>query len=260
MWTDPDGDGCDVYATYIRTKSLSRQEACNYGKRDAKAHCRKTCQTCDEVHSTGTCKDKACVSKWHKESGQCFACKDWATTCNETFFKNDCPMTCGVCVPRETTTPKPTPLITTTSTTTTPVPTEAPTPIPPVCEDSDCVESWQQQFGNCWKCKDLADQYCGNDPGFRASCPRSCKLCEPDEEPACADDFMEHTCKRYKKWGWCTEKHILEHCKASCGVCAAQLELEESVIGSEDQTKKAGAAPRSLFTAFMILFAACVQI
>jgi len=260
VWTDPDGDGCDVYATYIRTKSLTLREACDYGEGHAKAHCRKTCRTCDEVHSTQTCKDKACISKWHKESGQCFACKDWPTSCNETFFKNDCPMTCGVCVPRDTTTPKPTPLITTTSTTTTPVPTEAPTPIPPVCEDSDCVESWQEQFGNCWNCKDLANEYCGNDPGFRASCPRSCKLCEPDEEPACANDFLEHTCKRYKKWGWCTEAHIVDHCKATCGVCAAQLELEESVIGSEDQTKKAAAAPRSLIALFTIMLFALVQV
>jgi hypothetical protein len=258
-WTDADGDGCDVYATYIKSKALSREEACNYGESEAKAHCRSTCNTCSAVHSTSTCRDKICIVKWKRQTGTCFACKDSPAFCNETFFANDCPATCGKCVPRETTTPKPTPLITTSTTTTTLPPTEPPTPIPPVCEDADCVESWQQEYGNCWSCRAFGDQYCGSDAGFRASCPRSCKLCQPDEEPICEDDFQLHTCKRYRSWGWCSENHISNHCKSTCGVCAAQLELEQTVLQTEDENKeKSGTDRHRIHPFFMAVLALMV--
>jgi len=39
-------------------------------------------------------------------------------------------------------------------------------------QDNDCVESLLAKTGNCYKCKDYAEDFCGNDAGFRASCPR----------------------------------------------------------------------------------------
>jgi hypothetical protein len=58
------------------------------------------------------------------------------------------------------------------------------------------------------------------------SCPKSCKMCKSSKLP-CHDNFLPHTCKRYAEWGWCSTPHISKHCKASCGVCAANMQIEE---------------------------------
>merc|ERR1719329_1761781 len=100
-------------------------------------------------------------------------------------------------------------------------PTEPPTP-PPPCKDDQCVQSWLKSFGVCHKCADFAEDYCGRDELFMKSCAKSCQICV-DGEQQCHDDFLPHTCKRYTEWGWCSTPHIAEHCKASCGVCAANL-------------------------------------
>mmetsp|Transcript_161360 Transcript_161360/g.286099 ORF Transcript_161360/g.286099 Transcript_161360/m.286099 type:complete len:1355 (+) Transcript_161360:74-4138(+) len=226
-WTDTDGDGCHVYADYIAQKKLTRKEACEYGGGVAQVHCRQTCESCEVTKET--CQDKQCVTRWRLTRGACFVCSDWAAHCGEEHFAHDCPRTCGMCVAEgpETTPPLPTtPMPLTTTELVTQPPTEPPT-TPPPCEDQDCVQGWLKSFGVCYKCSEFAADYCGRDEQFMKSCPKSCRICSDGELP-CHDNFLPHTCKRYQSWGWCAHQHIAEHCKASCGICAADFSDHQS--------------------------------
>jgi len=227
VWTDPDGDGCGVYADYIKQGKLTVAEACTYGVGHAKNYCRKTCNTCKAAALATTCEDKQCVTRWRYERGKCYACDEWKNFCNKDFFAHDCPRTCGLCQADglQTTPPLPVTQMPTTTVVSTMPPTNIPT-AQPKCKDHQCVDSWLKRFGVCHKCKDFAEDYCGRDEEFMKSCPKSCKMCK-SSKLACHDDFLPHTCKRYAEWGWCSTPHISKHCKASCGVCATMLKIEE---------------------------------
>jgi hypothetical protein len=232
VWKDGDGDGCAVYRTFIEQRKLTRTEACGYNGGGAKAHCRKTCNTCTVTHRT--CVDKQCVAKWHRDMGQCYSCSEWPKYCDKPFFKADCPLTCGLCQ-AETTEP-PQAATTAPPTTTTTTTTEATTPVPPVCKDSECVDMWVKEHGKCYKCENFAEEYCGRDEEFMKSCPASCKLCTPDEKPFCADDFKTHTCQRYVNWGWCSIGHVAEKCRASCGLCTQEkkaIKMAEAIAARD---------------------------
>jgi hypothetical protein len=225
VWTDHDGDGCAVYAEFIKQGKLSKDEACNYGTDDAKIYCRHTCGTCSAEAIEETCEDKMCVTRWQHQRGKCFSCDEWKSHCDEDFFAHDCPRTCGMCKADgpDTTPPLPVTIMppTTTLAPTMP-PTEPPTAKPAECEDEKCVVGWLEKYGECHKCRDFAEDYCGHDEVFMQSCRRSCHMCF-DGEAKCHDDFLPHTCKRYAEWGWCSTPHVFEHCKASCGLCAVEL-------------------------------------
>jgi hypothetical protein len=229
VWSDGDGDSCKVYADFIKKGQLTQEEACNYGNGDSKIYCRKTCNTCQVQALTNTCEDKQCVTRWRFLRGKCYACNEWKKYCDKKFFRHDCPRTCGLCQSNEpqTTPPLPTtPMPPTTTVSSTMPPTMPPTQ-PPKCEDEQCVESWLKSFNTCHKCADFAEDYCGRDEAFMKSCPKSCRICANDAL-ACHDDFLPHTCKRYTEWGWCSTPHISEHCKASCGICAASHEAPKA--------------------------------
>jgi len=243
VWTDADNDGCATYADYIKQGKLSLDEACNYGSGESKHYCRKTCNTCEA--KTSTCEDKLCVTRWRRERGKCFACNEWKSSCHLAHFRHDCPRTCGTCKSEhpDTTPPLPsTPMPPTTTVSSTMPPTEPPT-APPPCKDEQCVGSWLKSFGTCHKCADFAEDYCGRDELFMKSCPKSCKICM-DGEVACHDNFLPHTCKRYVSWGWCAHAHIADHCKASCGFCAAALDTAQETEGPKFDSPFQGGATR----------------
>lgn len=229
VWTDEDGDGCEVYDSYIKQGKLTQDEACGYAKGAPKVYCRKTCSTCQAISTSGTCEDKQCVSRWRYERGKCFSCSEWKGHCGKDFFAHDCPRTCGLCKANgpDTTPPLPKPPVPAATTLAPTMPPTSPPTRPPKCQDDRCVMSWLKSFGKCHKCEDFAADYCGRDELFMKSCPKSCKICV-DGEPACHDDFLPHTCKRYTEWGWCSTPHIAAHCKASCGQCAAAAKIESA--------------------------------
>jgi len=224
-WTDSDGDGCQVYSQYIEDGKLTVREACEYGEATAKVHCRRTCSMCEASEIASTCADKECVTSWKIEAGKCWSCPEWKSMCGEDAgFTADCPMTCGTCQ-SELDEPqyhlKVEDLTKTTTTTTTSILLVEALTATGECEDSECVDHWLQETGKCFKCNDFAEEFCGRDEHFMKACPRSCKSCVPQEKVECADDFKERTCRRYVAWGWCVHAHVAEHCKDSCGVCAA---------------------------------------
>merc|ERR1719199_403149 len=149
VWTDADGDSCEVYASYVKQGKLSLDEACNYGTGESKLYCRRTCKTCQP--KTSTCEDKQCVTRWRYERGKCFACDEWKKHCNEDFFRADCPRTCGICqaASPDTTPPLPSTRMPPTTTVSSTMPPTSPPTTPPPCKDSQCVESWLKSFGSC---------------------------------------------------------------------------------------------------------------
>jgi len=244
VWKDADGDGCAVYRSFIDQRKLTRAEACGYSGGGAQAHCRKTCNTCQPTQRT--CVDKQCVAKWHRDMGQCYSCTEWPKYCGEAFFRADCPHTCGLCE-AETTEP-PQAATTAPPTTTTTTTTEVTTPVPPVCKDSECVDSWVKEHGKCFRCENFADEYCGRDEEFMKSCPASCKLCSPKEPAPCADDFKTHTCQRYSSWGWCSIEHVAEKCKASCGLCTQEKKVAKMAEAIHAQDSGASMLTPLLFS------------
>eukprot|EP00929_Paragymnodinium_shiwhaense_P093228 TRINITY_DN5336_c0_g1_i5.p1 TRINITY_DN5336_c0_g1~~TRINITY_DN5336_c0_g1_i5.p1 ORF type:complete len:1589 (-),score=479.18 TRINITY_DN5336_c0_g1_i5:214-4980(-) len=243
VWSDADHDGCQVYAQYIKDGKLTKEEACNYNDGAAKVHCRKTCDTCEATSST--CEDKECITSWLKNYGKCYGCQEFANMCKvDSVFRADCPRTCGECIakkPRTTGAPinmrvERNMIVSSTTTTTTPVMFTA----EPRCEDQECVETWLQTKGKCFACSEFAEEFCGRDADFMRSCPRTCKLCLPHEEPPCEDDFKPHVCKRNAFWGWCSRPHIAEHCKATCQMCPGQRSQETH----KDDRSKAKVKPQ----------------
>eukprot|EP00929_Paragymnodinium_shiwhaense_P079802 TRINITY_DN415_c0_g1_i1.p1 TRINITY_DN415_c0_g1~~TRINITY_DN415_c0_g1_i1.p1 ORF type:complete len:862 (+),score=177.61 TRINITY_DN415_c0_g1_i1:77-2662(+) len=223
VWQDKDGDGCATYAQYIAEGRLPKEAACSYNDGAAKAHCRKTCDSC--TLDTYTCQDRECVTNWKVNFGKCWGCEGFQNMCEvDPHYAMDCPRTCGRCkapAALNDTAPVISRLVeyqTTPTTTTTSL--EVMTD-PPPCRDRDCVESWMQTTGKCYKCHEWADEYCGRDKAFMASCPLTCKQCSPNQKSAsiCGDDFKPHVCKRFVSWGWCGYPHVSSHCKVACGFC-----------------------------------------
>lgn len=224
-WKDADGDGCSTYASYIADGNMSQADACKYNEGAALNYCRSTCDSCDrqDLNSPPACEDKECVSSWKTQHGKCFVCSDWPALCqSDPAFRTDCPVTCGTCEGA----PKKEPTIaayinasmlrTTSLTTTTTLPEATPAP---ECKDQECVAAWLNETKKCYRCQDFAEDFCGRDADFMASCPQTCKTCDPDVAPTCADSFMTRTCRRYVSWGWCSKHAISKHCKSSCGIC-----------------------------------------
>mmetsp|Transcript_53800 Transcript_53800/g.155263 ORF Transcript_53800/g.155263 Transcript_53800/m.155263 type:complete len:1153 (-) Transcript_53800:106-3564(-) len=206
VWKDKDGSGCSDYRTYIKKGVMTRDDACSYDGGKAARQCRQTCQTCvapPKAKDDKKCADKQCVGSWLRASGQCFQCKEWPSRCDEAEFKADCPLTCGVCKPSAEEIEDS---------------EDDDEPASADCEDSECIESWKDSTGKCFKCEDFADDYCGVDADFMKSCPKSCKLCS-ETLPACHDDYKVSVCKEYKSWGWCTRHDVGIHCLDTCGQC-----------------------------------------
>lgn len=244
-WHDADGDGCLIYDGFIADGKLTLDEACNYGEGDAKKYCRKTCGTCKAAAAFMDgqgCKDIECVSKWQEQVGTCFACSDWPNYCADPVFKHECPVTCGSCTPDEVELPPmPEPPTTTPAL---PDTTEDPftVTVPPLCEDQECIESWRKETGKCFRCADYADDLCGRDREFEASCPLSCRLCVPGDEDNtnenCLDHFKMHTCERYKQDDLCHITHIAHHCQRTCGVCHEIKKIVDLTYGKDKKEEK----------------------
>mmetsp|Transcript_65061 Transcript_65061/g.155366 ORF Transcript_65061/g.155366 Transcript_65061/m.155366 type:complete len:1258 (+) Transcript_65061:107-3880(+) len=262
QWSDGDGDGCHIYRQYIEEGKMTQSEACDYGDGAGKIYCRKTCDTCEAQAIRDTCVDKKCVAKWYEETGQCFECAAYATHCHEDYFKADCPATCHTCeaLTREVATSAPAEAPATTTTTTTTTTTAAMPTAPKKCEDKECVEAWLDMHGECFKCQDFAQEFCGKDVLFMESCPRSCRMCTPGEEHECRDDFRPHVCKRFQKFGWCGVSHVAEHCAASCGHCLASgaEDSEAPEAPLEPKWPKSSHAASSVVMPLWALFASAV--
>merc|ERR1719375_3085823 len=147
---------------------------------------------------------------------------------DDDSFRADCPLTCGVCTPMDTTTTTTSRTTTTTQSTTTTSTTTTTTTTPAVCEDHECIDHWLKDTGKCMHCEDYTE-YCG-DEEFDKSCVRTCALCTPKEIPTCADDLNLATCSRYLAWDWCAFPNIAERCKETCGICSAQAAALEAEL------------------------------
>merc|ERR1719191_1011793 len=99
----------------------------------------------------------------------------------------DCPLTCGVCTPINTTTTTTSRTTTSTTSTTTTTTTTTTSTTLEVCEDHECIDHWLKDTGKCHHCEDYSE-YCG-DEEFDISCPRTCNLCTPAKPPACANSL-----------------------------------------------------------------------
>jgi len=262
-WRDKDGDSCKTYAEYIKGGQLSREFACKYGGGEAAENCKKTCETCPAAQlpqaiqdDTASCKDKQCVEEWKRTTGQCFECAQWPSRCNETAFRNDCPKTCGLCAPDGLSTESADAALDAN------LEGEQEEELAEEnsdCKDDECVESWLESTGKCFHCEEFAAEYCGVDDAFRASCPKSCRMCST-KPIKCHDDFKLSTCKEYKAWGWCEEKDVSTHCKATCGLCPAIKEAHKKkkhTTETPSTTKpKSGTARRGSPTMLVALIAA----
>jgi len=229
-WMDLDGDTCEVYSAFIKSGKMSAEEACGYNDGEARRNCRRVCGECDKEPQREKCQDLACVMKWRLEYGRCFRCEQWPSHCGDPDFAADCPKTCGTCTPspgkeeEEAKRAAAVPQRSKAPATTTTEPPAAP-PIP--CRDHDCVDHWLKETGECYQCHEFSDTFCGRDEEFMEACPRSCKMCTPNREPSCEDNFSPHTCRRLAAWQWCGHGRVAEHCRASCGLCPTLPEETE---------------------------------
>jgi len=218
-YSDVDGDHCVAYEKYLANNpDLDRNEVCSYGDGGAKLYCRKTCGTCEPTRRT--CVDHTCVQEWLENYGRCYQCADWSMYCDEEHFRAECPLTCGVCTPVNTTTTTTSRTTTTTQTTTTTTTTTTTSTTLAVCEDHECIDHWLKDTGKCLHCEDYAE-YCGEEE-FDKSCQKTCALCTPKEIPLCTDSLELATCSRYLAWDWCAFPNVAERCKETCGICSAQ--------------------------------------
>jgi len=111
----------------------------------------------------------------------------------------------------------------------------------PPCEDADCIESWYQSFGQCFKCSEYADTYCGKDALFMQSCPKSCKLCSGSPPPPCNDDFKTASCEEWSDLGFCDQPKIGRSCKKTCGLCPGSPKA--AALSNEDAGYLSSALP-----------------
>lgn len=241
-WADADGDSCEVYGEYIREAQLTREAACSYENGSSSRHCQKTCQSCPQQEmqieqivaenrpEETYCEDEHCVGEWLRKTGQCRACRDWPVHCNETAFRRDCPMTCGLCGGA-------------------PNVEKAVVEDARKCEDDACIEPWRKDAGGqCLKCSEFAADYCGNDEVFMKSCPLSCGLCQPGlPKKKCADVFKFFTCARYKVMGWCKHEDIASSCMKTCKTCQKVDDYPYTPVDKPPPTKppRSGAASRT---------------
>jgi len=232
-WKDKDGDGCAEYARVIKDGTWTQKRACDYNKGAAKMHCRKTCGSCKP--SANTCADTTCISTFKKHLGRCEQCSDWSKFCTgdtASWFKTECPLTCGVCSPKNLEEEEAEYTKSKNSTS---------------CEDDVCVEEWKTP-GKCPACWELGSTFC-SEKVFAAACPKTCKLCDSEGAPLekCEDVFSSYTCNRYKSYGWCTRKDIREavrkQCPVTCGACSTDDEgggRDNSSVGRDNSTADAG--------------------
>lgn len=201
-WKDEDGDTCAEYAKIIDDGTWTQDRACNYKGGDAKMHCRQTCDSC--APSSSTCDDRDCISAFKRITGRCEQCADWSRYCKgitASWFKVECPRTCGVCSPAEVNTTKP-------------------RSNKAKCVDEKCIAAWKTR-GKCPTCSELGNSFC-SEKVFATACPQTCNLCG-DGQSACRDVFAGYTCSRYKQYGWCTRKDtrvaVEKQCAETCGFC-----------------------------------------
>jgi len=218
-WTDKDGDHCADYAKLVDDETWSRNKACSYDDGAAKLYCRKTCNTCEP--SKDTCADNVCITTFKKINGRCEQCADWSRYCKgdtASWFRLECPMTCGVCEPKKVAEIK----------------EEEDTLSKEACGDDECISAWKTG-DKCPTCQELGDSFCSEEV-FAKACKGTCDLCNDGGSSSCKDVFSSYTCKRYKSYGWCERNDmqaaVKRQCPESCGLC----EEEEEGAGDKNAT------------------------
>lgn len=216
-WSDKDGDTCADYAQVISDGKWTQSRACEYNSGAAKNFCRKTCKTCNP--SANTCADTTCIITFKQVTGRCEQCADWSRFCTgktASWFKNECPLTCGVCSPSSRARER------------APLSSVSGEKAPPAkgtqsrCNDDKCIAAWKTG-DKCPTCSELGNKFCSEEV-FASACRRTCNLCTDDVvDDACKDVFSTFTCSRYKAYGWCTRSDMREpvsrQCPLTCGVC-----------------------------------------
>jgi len=217
-WIDPDGHGCETYRETIEEGKWSMEEACEYG--GSKMYCRKTCHTC--VVSADNCADSFCIGEFMRSTGRCEQCSDYPRHCKLEWFRRDCPMTCGQCVPSQ----EALEATARSSASSAELNDGAVASVEESeCRDDECVEEWKAGE-YCPTCRDLGESMCF-DATFSRRCKKTCNLCVEGGVPKeCADVFSTYTCRRYRKYGWCEREDVAEQvraqCPLSCGVCGPE--------------------------------------
>ncbi|CAK0827908.1 unnamed protein product, partial [Prorocentrum cordatum] len=193
-------------------------EACEYG--GSKMYCRKTCHTC--VVSADNCADSFCIGEFMRSTGRCEQCSDYPRHCKLEWFRRDCPMTCGQCVPSQ----EALEATARSSASSAELNDGAVASVEESeCRDDECVEEWKAGE-YCPTCRDLGESMCF-DATFSRRCKKTCNLCVEGGVPKeCADVFSTYTCRRYRKYGWCEREDVAEQvraqCPLSCGVCGPE--------------------------------------
>jgi len=212
-WADKEGDSCAEYAKIVEDGTWTRQKACDYNDGAAKLFCRKTCDTC--AMSNGTCADSTCIERFKEATGRCEQCGDFKRYCEgdtASWFRRECPLTCGVCAPKAGALEA--------------APASASAGgagnASGGCEDDRCVAAWKVG-DKCPTCSELGDSFC-HEEEFAKACKETCNLCKDGtKEGPCKDVFSSFTCSRYAKYGWCTRDDmrgpVAKQCPLTCGTC-----------------------------------------
>mmetsp|Transcript_62661 Transcript_62661/g.141389 ORF Transcript_62661/g.141389 Transcript_62661/m.141389 type:complete len:1130 (-) Transcript_62661:66-3455(-) len=250
-WSDKDGDGCAEYAKVIEDGTWTKRRACNYNEGAAKLFCRKTCDSCRP--SSDTCADSACISTFKQLTGRCEQCADWSKFCTgktSSWFKQECPMTCGVCKPSSQAISANVPSSLT-------KPAEADVDgegeeeeddedekpgqkdKESSCRDDKCIKAWRTE-DKCPTCSEMGKSFC-SEQAFAEACRETCNLCPTGGETVgCKDVFSMYTCNRYKVYGWCTRKDmrgpVSKQCAFTCGLCTSEDEAGHNTTSSSSST------------------------
>lgn len=250
-WKDKDGDGCAEYAKVIDEGTWTQSHACTYNGGLAKQHCHKTCNTCDA--SPQTCADSVCVSTFKEITGRCEQCSQWSRYCTgktASWFRLECPLTCGVCSPSNLVAETQELSSTTANEAANETANGTETSIEVInttstCGDDKCVEAWKT-VDMCPTCAELGSSFC-SEKTFAAACRATCNLCGPvGVKNTCEDIFSSYTCHRYRLYGWCRRKDtrsaVLHQCPKTCGLCGQ--DNTKLTPNKTKQTKKFKALPR----------------